>query len=103
MSVRLMKKYIVALPVILFLLFWAITFIPNGFIIMSEGNDPWYTPYTSVTFIFLSIFFYPATFVFELFAGKTLGTGYHLVVFIYSIAFSFCINKGWKYFERKSK
>ncbi|MCF6262604.1 MAG: hypothetical protein L3J24_03320 [Xanthomonadales bacterium] len=65
-----MKKYIVALPIILFLLFWGIAFIPNGFTIMSEGNDFWYTSHTSTAFIFLAIFFYPATFVFELVVVK---------------------------------
>ena len=102
-NVRLMKKYIVVLPVILFLVFLAVTFLPNGFTIMSEGSDPWYTPYTSITFILLAIFFYPATFVFELLGGEPLGFTYHLVVFVYSVALSFCINKGWKFFERKNE
>jgi len=98
-----MKKYIVVLPIILFFVFLVITFIPNGFTIMSESNDPWYTPYTSIVFILLAIFFYPATFIFELVGGKTLGTGYHLVVFVYSITLSFCISKGWKLFEGKNE
>ena len=69
---------------------------------MGESNDPWYTPYTSIVFLFLAIFFYPATFIFELVGGKALGTGYHLMTFAYSIALSFCINKGWEYFKSKN-
>jgi len=95
-----MKKYIVVLPIILFLIFWGIAYIPNGFTLMSEGNTPWYSPYTSIVFIFLTVLFYPATFIFELIGGKALGTGYFSLTLIYSIALSFFISKMSKFFKK---
>lgn len=94
-----MKKYIVILPIILFFVFWAITLIPDGFILMSDHGESWYTPYTSIIFLILAIFFYPATFIFEIIAGTPQGAGYHATVLIYSIILSFLINKAWNHFE----
>ena len=96
-----MKKYVIALPILLFLIFWSIDYIPYGFKLMNEPGDPWYSPYTTTIYLLLIGLFYPALVASDFLGLKHMGTGFQMVTFIYSVALSFIINTMWKYFCKK--
>lgn len=89
-----MKKKLTLIPIVMFSLFITIRLIPYGFSIMSEPYHPWYTPYTSVVFIFLVIVYFPVTMLFKILGLDILGIEYMLAVFIYSIFLSLMIHLG---------
>ena len=85
------KKVIVSLPILLFLALVVIIKIPHRFSIMSEPYHPWYTPYTSVVFIFVSFFFFPVAGLFKIIGIKVSGPGYIITSFFYAIGVSYII------------
>ena len=93
-----MKKTITFFPIVLFVILIIITKIPHGFSIMSEPYHPWYTPYTSVVFIFCSFFFYPVTVIFRVMGGSVLELAYMIASLFYAIGVSYMINKAIKYY-----
>ena len=93
-----MKKYVIALPIFLFIIFWSIEYIPYGSKLMNEPGDPWYSPYTTTIYILLIVLFYPALVASDFLGLKHMGTVFQMVTFIYSVALSFIINTMWKYF-----
>lgn len=99
LSVRLaieMRKFIIFSPILLFIAFIVIKTIPHGFSIMSEEIHPWYTPYTSLVFPFLAIFFFPVTLMFKGMDAQIMGLNYSLAALIYSLSISFIVSKLWK-------
>ena len=90
-----MRRVLIILPILFFCLFLAINNIEYGVVIIGEGNEPWYSPYTSVVFLVCSMFFYPVTFLSSAFGFKVLGVTTFVLYFIYSAVISVVVYKYW--------
>jgi len=90
-----MRRVLISLPIVFFCLFIVIYNFDSGLVIISEGNEPWYSPYTSVVFLVCSMFFYPITLLSTVLRVKVLGMITFALYFLYSVVISAVLYKYW--------
>lgn len=90
-----MRRVLITLPILLFCLLLVINNIEYGVVVIGEGNEPWYSAYTSIVFIVCSMFFYPITVLSSVLGLKILGVTSFVLYFLYSVVISVVVHKYW--------
>lgn len=80
-----MKKILLFTPIVIYITLIVVTTIPHGFTIMYEPSHPWYTPYTSVIFINVAMWFLPATALCSFYEIELFGLSYYIVAAVYTL------------------
>jgi len=87
---RSLKFLAASLPIVLWLCFLIVIQIPRGFELMSDTPAPWYQGITTALFIVCAFFFYPVTYLFQLFGSLELLLKFSY--FAWSLAYSFLLS-----------
>tara|TARA_R100000656_G_scaffold71141_1_gene53341 strand:- start:386 stop:685 length:300 start_codon:yes stop_codon:yes gene_type:complete len=96
-----MKKVILSIPFVIYIILIVVSSIPHGFSIMYEPSHPWYTPYTSVTFLAVAMWFLPVTALSSFYELEVIGLNYFIVAGIYTLFLSAMFFGMYNYFRKK--
>ena len=69
----------------------AVLAIPRGFTMMSEPNDPWYTPYTSIPWLISAAYVLPSTLIAVLLRVKVFSSLHFILMGIYAATIAYIV------------